>query len=89
MVDSTSRPQPAPEGLLPRMAGRLRQAICGLHGHDAMLHFGTGRLSLHCVSCGYESPGWDVQRSGSLDQAPPAPRGRVIRMPLAGQRRVA
>jgi hypothetical protein len=89
MVDSTPRPQPAPEGLLPRLATRLRQAICGLHGHDTLLHFGTSRLSLHCVSCGYESPGWEVQRSVSQEPTAQAPRGRVIRMPLVGHRRVA
>ncbi len=89
MHDSTPRPRPAQEGLLPRVASQLRQLYCGLHGHDALLHFGTGRLSLHCVSCGYESPGWDVQRSGARAESTQAPRGRVVQVPLVRHRRVA
>ena len=40
---------------------KLRRFICGLHGHDALLHFGDGRVSLLCSSCGHETPGWDVK----------------------------
>jgi hypothetical protein len=38
-----------------------RQFFCGLHGHDNLLEFGRGRLSLKCVSCGHESPGWEIK----------------------------
>ena len=38
----------------------MRQAICGLHGHDSLLHFEHDRMSLRCVSCGHESPGWEL-----------------------------
>jgi hypothetical protein len=44
---------------------RLRQMMCGLHGHDTLLHFDKDRLSLRCVSCGHETPGWE------LNEAPP------------------
>ena len=40
---------------------RLRQMMCGLHGHDAVLHFERNRLSLQCVTCGLESPGWAIE----------------------------
>ncbi len=40
---------------------QVRQFLCGLHGHDALLHFERGRLSLLCSSCGHESPGWDLK----------------------------
>ena len=43
------------------MIQRLRQLFCALHGHDALLHFEKGRLSLLCHSCGYETPGWDLR----------------------------
>jgi hypothetical protein len=33
-------------------ATRLHQFVCGLHGHDSLLHFERGRMSLKCVSCG-------------------------------------
>jgi hypothetical protein len=81
-----SRLQPA-SGLLGRAAGQLRQFFCGLHGHDALLHFEHGRMSLLCTSCGYESPGWEVK-------AQPAARervdsGRIVQLPLVRERRVA
>ncbi len=54
----------------PRMLDRLRQVFCGLHGHDSLLNFEHDRLSLKCVSCGHESPGW------SLDEPRPTVRVR-------------
>jgi hypothetical protein len=71
----------------------LRQFICSLRGHDELLHFEKGRLSLQCVSCGYQSPGWEVKRASAAagpDAAIAAPRrSSVVRMPLVGHRRVA
>jgi hypothetical protein len=40
----------------------IRQFFCGLQGHDALLHFDKTRISLQCVSCGHETPGWEVRR---------------------------
>jgi hypothetical protein len=34
---------------------------CGLRGHDALLHFEQGRISMKCTSCPYETPGWDCK----------------------------
>lgn len=47
--------------------------LCGLRGHDALLKNEAGRLSLRCVSCPYESPGWDLR---GRDPRPPA-RSRI------------
>jgi hypothetical protein len=66
---------------------RVRQFLCGLHGHDALLHFGQGRISLQCASCGYETPGWDFQTAKEDPQ--PAESSQVVRMPLVDHRRVA
>jgi hypothetical protein len=30
-------------------------------GHNSMLKFENGRMSLQCSGCGKESPGWDVR----------------------------
>jgi hypothetical protein len=65
----------------------LRQFICGLHGHDALLHFGQGRISLQCTSCGYETPGWDVHAVS--DRAVRDAKPRMVSMPLVRQRRAA
>jgi hypothetical protein len=43
----------------------VRQLYCGLHGHDHLLQFGAAHMCLRCVSCGHESPGWE------LNLAPP------------------
>ena len=48
------------DGILARLALKVRQGVCGLQGHDTLKHFGKNRLSLLCTSCGYESPGWEL-----------------------------
>jgi hypothetical protein len=90
-TDSAQHLKSAPHdvpGLLARTAGQVRQFICGLHGHDALLHFEHGRMSLLCVSCGHESPGWEVRsttdRHDVVDTTP-----RLVRMPMVHERRVA
>jgi hypothetical protein len=69
---------------------KVRQFICGLHGHDALLHFEHGRMSLQCTSCGYETPGWDLRAAEQASQ-PTAEfeSSRLVRIPFARQRRVA
>ena len=42
------------------MLDRVREAFCGLHGHDSMLQFEEDRMFLKCASCGHESPGWEL-----------------------------
>jgi hypothetical protein len=72
--------------LMHRTLEHVRQLWCGLRGHDALLHFEKGRMSLQCTSCGYETPGWDVR--GRSDSPNPGAR-RVVRMPLVRERRAA
>ena len=79
---------PQENGLLGRAAEQMRQFICGLHGHDALLHFEQGRISLQCTSCGYETPGWDV-KGQTEPQAPMAAKPRMARVALVRQRRAA
>jgi hypothetical protein len=38
---------------------RMRQFVCGLHGHDTLRHVESGRIALKCP-CGYESRGWNI-----------------------------
>lgn len=42
---------------------RVRQMLCGLHGHDTLLNFEQDRMSLRCVSCGHETPGWELNEA--------------------------
>lgn len=68
--------------------GQVRQFLCGLHGHDALLHFERERVSLQCTSCGYESPGWDLKKTPRVQPVASGSR-RIARLPLLGERRVA
>jgi hypothetical protein len=46
--------------LLRLVACRVREAICGLRGHDMVLHFEPQRLSLRCLGCGVHTQGWTI-----------------------------
>ena len=72
-------------GIMTKAVDQVRQFMCGLHGHDALLHFEQGRISLQCTSCGYETPGWDVKSRAATAERP----RQVVAMPLVGERRVA
>lgn len=48
------------DSFVSRLVASIRQAFCGLRGHDSVLHFEENRVLLRCTSCGYDSPGWDV-----------------------------
>ncbi len=73
--------------ILDRVVSSVHQSLCGLHGHDALLHFDQGRISLLCTSCGHESPGWEVKPGAA--QARVAPKAALVRMPLVQHRKVA
>jgi hypothetical protein len=69
---------------------QLGQILCGLRGHDTLLNFEDERMSLRCVSCGHETPGWE------LNEAPPtvtvrgdARRHALVRPQLINERKIA
>jgi hypothetical protein len=71
---------------------KVRQFLCGLHGHDALLHFEGARMSLQCTSCGFETPGWDLRTSEENEpsqQTTGFDTSRIVRIPFVRQRRVA
>ena len=74
-------------GLFGRAAEQVRQFFCGLHGHDALLHYEQGRMSLQCTSCGYETPGWDIP--GHSECTAVSAKPQMVQMPLVRQRRAA
>ena len=91
-VTAEAEARRAEDGLAATMFDRVRQMFCGLHGHDSLLQFERDRICLKCVSCGHETPGWE------LTETPPtvsvhseAPR-HVIQRPraqLISARRIA
>ena len=73
-----------------RLLERIRQLICGMHGHDTLLHFEHDRMFLRCVSCGHQTSGWE------LTEAPPtitvrgdARRHAIVRPKLVSARKIA
>ena len=73
-----------------RVLGRVREMLCGMRGHDDLLHFQRDRMFLRCFSCGHETPGWE------LNQTPPTllshrdtRRLTLVRPRIVGARRVA
>jgi len=75
-------------GAIDRAVTYGQRWLCGLRGHDGLLHFEQGRLSLICASCGHETPGWDLGATRPPVERAAPPR-RVVRLPLAGEGRAA
>lgn len=88
VTDSAQHLPTRTPGFMARIGEQVRQFICALHGHDSLMHFEQGRVSLLCSSCGYETPGWDVKTT-SAQKAAAAGQPRVVRMRLVGARRIA
>jgi hypothetical protein len=71
-------------------ASWLRQFLCGLQGHDELRQFEKGRLSLKCMWCGHESPGWDLRKAQVRETREPRPAAWRRFVPHAfGARRLA
>ena len=51
-------------GVVVRAMGRLGQLLCGLRGHDSVLHFESNRVNMRCTSCGHDTPGWEISGRG-------------------------
>jgi hypothetical protein len=57
---AAERSTAAEDGLIARAVGFVSQRFCAVRGHDSVLHFEENRVRLRCTSCGYDSPGWEV-----------------------------
>ena len=47
-----------------RVFSRLGQLVCGMRGHDAILHYEANRVMMRCTSCGHDTPGWEISGRG-------------------------
>ena len=75
------RPQVAHDWLsqfIQRASKRAGQLRCGLTGHNVLMRYQPTRLSLQCTTCGYESPGWEIERNRGLVPAAPAFRPQAV-----------
>jgi hypothetical protein len=51
-------------GAIARTMGRLNQLLCGLGGHEAVVHVEGKRVMMRCTSCGHDTPGWEISGRG-------------------------
>jgi hypothetical protein len=85
LTSATTETHPDNVGVL----DRVRQIFCGLHGHDTLLHFEQDRMSLRCVSCGHETPGWELNEARPTVTIRGDARRHVLRPHLVSERRIA
>ena len=90
MTSTVERVYQSEDRLSGRVLDRVRQLFCGLHGHDVYLQFEAERMFLRCVSCGHESPGWELNEAPPLKLEADSSRHQPIveRHPV-GVRRIA
>ncbi len=68
----------------------LRQALCGLAGHDRVMHFEAQRVALRCVSCGHETAGFALNAPPPTVTAAGDPHRHSLNRPrLVTSRRIA
>ena len=60
--------------LLSMALTRVGRIICGWRGHDSVLQFDQSRVFLQCMSCGQQSPGWQIERVPPLVRVVPVRR---------------
>lgn len=51
-------------GVLARAVTRVGQWVCGVRGHDSVLHYEGKRVMMRCTSCGHDTPGWEISGRG-------------------------
>jgi hypothetical protein len=71
------------------MFERLRQMMCGLHGHDALVQFEQDRMFLRCVSCGHETHGWNLNEPRPQVSVREVPRTPLARPHFVTERKIA
>lgn len=63
-VTASQRDVQADDTLVSRAMGWVGQLLCGMRGHDSVLHFENNRVMMRCTSCGYDTPGWEISGQG-------------------------
>ena len=69
--------------VIAELSARVHTFLCGLGGHEFLLNAEPGKMSLRCMSCPYETPGWAIKSTHSTagrhteQQAVASPQTRV------------
>jgi hypothetical protein len=77
------------EPIVARAMTRLGQLLCGLRGHDAVLHFEGRRVMMRCTSCGHDTPGWETGERAPRRRFEGDARRHSMSAPAADVRRSA
>jgi hypothetical protein len=78
------------DGLGSAVVAKVKRMFCGMHGHDNLMQFERDRMYLRCVSCGHESPGWELTETPpTVTEVGDATRHAIVRQPIVGIRRIA
>ena len=80
--ENDERNNPGGDGVVSRAMGRLGQLLCGIRGHDSVLHVEGKRVMMRCTSCGHDTPGWEISGHGPRRRY----EGDARRHLLAGKR---
>ncbi|MEO5895607.1 MAG: hypothetical protein ABIS06_07890 [Vicinamibacterales bacterium] len=67
--------------VLARSVARFGQVICGVRGHDGVLHYEGKRVMMRCTSCGHDSPGWEITGRGPRKRFDGDPRRHSMDKP--------
>lgn len=46
--------------LVARTVTRLGQLLCGVRGHETVMHREGKRMMMRCTTCGYDTPGFEI-----------------------------
>jgi len=86
MLERHGSEQPASSlaALWARVRTWMRQASCGLSGHDHMLTGRDGRMCLRCWHCGHETPGWSFDGPRPVRRYAGDPERHRLRRASAG-----
>jgi hypothetical protein len=78
-------------GVVARALAAVQHAFCSLRGHDNLLHFDHNRMFLRCATCGYETPGWQIDRTRPRLRFHGDPRRQILVGPgnLVSTRKIA
>ena len=59
-----------------RQFAQVLRGLCALRGHNVVLHCEPRRLSVRCIDCDWESPGWTIEKPSDSRARAVDPPGR-------------
>ncbi|HXG55542.1 MAG TPA: hypothetical protein VNJ03_09220 [Vicinamibacterales bacterium] len=79
----------ANDNIIVRAVARVGELMCGLRGHDGVLHFEGKRVMMRCTSCGHDTPGWEITGNGPRRRFEGDARKHLLATPRLVLRKVA